>query len=79
MIETPGKFQDCPDWAEYFWDLAVSGEGDTIYRGTQPRFLVQVEPEDRILFDGLDDVHSVILEENDNGFVCCETISKTGV
>lgn len=74
MIDTPGKFEGCPDYAAYFWDLALNGEGDTVGDMT----MIVVEPEDRVLYPELEDAFAVKLREDDNGFVYVDVIPKNG-
>jgi len=65
--EGPGKFEGVGAYAAYYWDQYLNGFSDDDERGVL-RF--DVTDEDRLIFPDLDDVDSVYLYEDDNGFIC---------
>lgn len=72
MIDTPGKFEGCPDYAPYFWDLVMNGESE--YNEEQGVHFVKIEPEDLILFPELEDEYEVQIFEDENRFIHCEPV-----
>jgi len=70
LIRSPGKFEDCPVWAPYYWALGLDGLADDI-DGKQWTF--NVTDRDRELFPELGNALQVHLVEDDHGFVYAET------
>lgn len=75
-----GKFEREPAWVEYFWNLALEGEGETFYKEPESEF--DDEPNDaRIGYDqfvvdaaeserfGVPIGSIVRVAEDNNGFV----------
>lgn len=68
-----GKFEAEPAWAEYFWDLVLSGEGDDCWMNDECIVTeVLVTQEDRERYPELTSKY-VYLWEDSQGFVWTAT------
>ena len=75
MVKGPGKFEAEPVYAPYYWDLAmISGEDETECDGDTLISVFNVSDEDRAIFPELNDVKTIRLWEDGNGFVWTEAI-----
>jgi hypothetical protein len=76
----PGKFEGEPSYVPYYWDKTMDGsEDDTIYDGDTPVSVFIVSTEDINIFPELKGTYSVLLWEDDYGFVNrmeCESKEK---
>jgi hypothetical protein len=75
LITEPGKFEGCPEWAPYYWDLSLEGGHDSGEEDTDGVFVVafSVTAEDVGRFPELDGLDEIRLWEDDQGFVHTET------
>lgn len=65
-VAHPGKFEGCPPYIPYFWDLYLNGEVD---RDNGDILGWDITAEDRALFPELKGRRTVRLRETDSGFV----------
>jgi len=65
VIISPGKFEGCPEWAPYFWDISLDGFSDNV----NGSFMVEVLEPDKKLYKVLENVREVFLMEDNNGFI----------
>lgn len=74
MVEGPGKFEGEPRATEYYWQLAMNGEGESVYPSDDgPEFVYfTVDAEEAAAFGtdaGLEHGDTVVLCEDAAGFV----------
>jgi hypothetical protein len=69
----PGKFEGCPIYAPYFWELSLDGgiPDENVLEDIDV-YTMDVEAEDRAIFPELTSVDMVSLWEDDNGFIYLE-------
>ena len=70
IIVNPGKFEGCPEYAPYYWNLYLNGEAIETSGGG----ILKVEPEDLFVYPELKAGNEIHLTENDNGFVTCDYV-----
>lgn len=69
LIRSPGKFEDCPVWAPYYWDRGLAGFADD-HDGRRSTFTVA--DHEREMFPELTNARHVHLVDDDQGFVHAE-------
>ena len=76
MIVDLGKFEGEPDYAPYFWEFVMMGDGETIYDGDTPISLLGVDPADVTKFPELDGVDVIAVWEDSQGFVYVRELTQ---
>lgn len=72
LIEKDGQFGGKPLYVPYYWDLALLGDGESLWLDDIEYTLIDIQNEDRIMFPELEDIKQVLLHTDDQGFVHCE-------
>lgn len=76
-IESPGKFEGEAVYAPHFWDMVLSGFGETVYDGDTPISFFEVTDEDRAQFPEISpETCFVSILEDTQGFVCCTELTE---
>lgn len=77
-IREPGKFEGEPDWVPAFWDAVLEGSEDFSCYGPDGVLYaaVNVTAEDLKDWPSLKDIHSVVIWEDDQGFVRSGLVSR---
>ena len=65
-IRNPGKFEGCPVWAVYFYDLLLDGGADSDDDGVAT---FRITAEDIAEYPELAGASGVMLREDDSGFI----------
>jgi hypothetical protein len=65
-IQNPGKFEGCPTYVPYFWDLVLGGDGGW---DDQDNSVVEITKEDIQKFPALRGHQKITLREDSQGFV----------
>jgi hypothetical protein len=74
LIRSPGKFEQCPDYAPYFYSWYLEGEGEECEDPNHGDgcLVFDITEEDVAEFPGYDEIapgETAHLREDDNGFV----------
>lgn len=77
IIQSPGKFENEPEYAPYFWNFTLDGSAEILdWSDGATTHLVTVEDGDRAAWPSLGvDTIAVHVQESDTGFVTCETLN----
>lgn len=77
IIMTPGKFEGCQDFVPHFWGLAAGGCADETVDARNGSFDVfTVDAAALAEWPELEDAHSLVLWEDESGFVHAVTIAE---
>lgn len=78
IIRTSGKFEAEMLYVPLFWEATLDGSADQLdWADGTTTYLVDVSDEDRAMFPEIPaDVVAVHLEESEQGFVSCETLTE---
>lgn len=82
IIKSPGKFEEEPIYAPYFWELSQDGGGEDFAEVDEEgnEFLQTsfiVEPGDVDEFPELEGIEEVLIWDDDQGFVYCEASPRS--
>ena len=77
IITSPGKFEACPVYAPYFWDLYLNGAWDE-YDCDENITWFTIDTDDTSSFPELSEYVRVGIWEDGNGFVYCCHEEKSG-
>jgi hypothetical protein len=64
-----GKFEGCPSYVEYFWDLALNGGNEDRVIDDVVYTYVNIDKEDHGLYPELPENKYIVVWEDDQGFV----------
>jgi len=81
VIVTPGKFEGEPEYAPYYYDLAMeNGEDELVFDSDDtPVSIFYVSDEDREMFHIKPETHAILLWVSDDGFVNTQEMTETEV
>lgn len=64
-----GKFEGCPSYVEYFWDLALNGGNEDRVLDDVVYTYLRIDPEDRSLYPALPENKYIVVWESEQGFI----------
>lgn len=73
-IVSPGKFEQTPVWAPYFWDLGMNDGADV--EDSEGGWIFCIDSSDVERFPELQYIKTVTMWEDDNGFVQTRVVRR---